>query len=123
MPYIHEQWVAHQKKRWMRHDANRFLLPRFVATELKFDPHQPRVPAGNPDGGQWTLGDTTTELSARMRTQLATRISSTRQQECDLQYRQDTFKCNLIGTAACWRQANFRYAQCMIGGYVPPLYF
>ncbi|MGK2921792.1 MAG: hypothetical protein ACSLE4_03230 [Methyloceanibacter sp.] len=24
------------------------------AVEAKFDPNQPRVPAGNPDGGQWT---------------------------------------------------------------------
>ncbi len=24
----------------------------------KFDPNQPRVPAGNPDGGQWTSGTT-----------------------------------------------------------------
>lgn len=27
---------------------------KFVALARKYDPHQPRVPAGNSDGGQWT---------------------------------------------------------------------
>lgn len=27
----------------------------------KYDPEQPRVPAGNPDGGQWTSGDAASE--------------------------------------------------------------
>jgi hypothetical protein len=26
------------------------------ACELRFDPNQPRIPAGQPDGGQWTTG-------------------------------------------------------------------
>ena len=26
------------------------------AAKVKFDPNQPRVPAGNPDGGEWTDG-------------------------------------------------------------------
>jgi hypothetical protein len=30
------------------------LGQRVRADGLKFDPNQPRVPAGNPDGGQWT---------------------------------------------------------------------
>jgi hypothetical protein len=28
-------------------------LTKALETELKFNPDQPRVPAGNPDGGQW----------------------------------------------------------------------
>lgn len=27
---------------------------KFAALAVKYDPNQPRVPAGNPDGGQWT---------------------------------------------------------------------
>jgi len=35
------------------------------AVEAKFDPNQPRVPAGDPDGGQWTdAGGGTAESSA-----------------------------------------------------------
>ena len=29
---------------------------RHLAVACKYDPNQPRVPAGNPDGGQWTSG-------------------------------------------------------------------
>ncbi|TKT73689.1 hypothetical protein YH63_020925 [Afipia massiliensis] len=48
--------------RWIRPDAARFLKPGtdvasvFPALERKYSPSQPRVPAGNPDGGQWTDG-------------------------------------------------------------------
>lgn len=46
----------------MRPDAARFLAPggavadAFPALSRKYNPNQPRVPAGNPDGGQWTDG-------------------------------------------------------------------
>jgi hypothetical protein len=34
------------------------LDPRYIdALEKRFNPDQPRVPAGSPDGGQWTSGD------------------------------------------------------------------
>lgn len=48
--------------RWLRPDAMRFLVPGtdpakiFPALDRKFNPNQPRVPAGSPDGGQWTDG-------------------------------------------------------------------
>ncbi len=32
------------------------------AAKAKFDPNQPRVPAGNPDGGQWTGTGESTEF-------------------------------------------------------------
>ena len=31
---------------------------------FKYDPNQPRVPAGNPDGGQWTSGGANSGASA-----------------------------------------------------------
>jgi hypothetical protein len=55
----------------VRHDAWRFLPPDQL--QLKYSPDQPRVPAGNPDGGQWTADGNggeeslTTELSAAPR--------------------------------------------------------
>jgi hypothetical protein len=68
MIQIQSAYLAHQRRRWMRLDAFRFVRPdwrRFVKAgfgqelpfalyERKYSPDQPRVPAGNPDGGQWT---------------------------------------------------------------------
>lgn len=63
-------WLRHQQERWLRPDAHRWIRPdaaRFIAPgstvadvfpalSLKYNPSQPRVPAGNSDGGQWTDG-------------------------------------------------------------------
>jgi hypothetical protein len=60
MFYVNKHWLEHQRQRWMRPDAERWLQPnrrlwiRPEAIDRKFSPDQPRVPAGNPDGGQWT---------------------------------------------------------------------
>lgn len=67
---MHPAYEAAQRQRWLRPDADRWLRPdaaRFLAPGVdpssalpalscKFNPNQPRVPAGNPDGGQWTDG-------------------------------------------------------------------
>lgn len=61
-------WLRHQQKRWLRPDGDRFVRPDaarylkpgadpadvFPALAFKYSPNQRRVPAGNPDGGQWT---------------------------------------------------------------------
>ncbi|HEX5422781.1 MAG TPA: hypothetical protein VFW94_04480 [Candidatus Acidoferrales bacterium] len=76
---MNNDWIEHQRRRWMRnaahlhvrHDAHRFAPPVSArsfyardacwdplgALERKYSPDQPRIPAGNPDGGQWTTGD------------------------------------------------------------------
>jgi hypothetical protein len=78
MTQFKPEWLEHQRKRWMRpdahawirHDAHRFMPPgspiyvgRDVvkyfwpdpqADERKYSPDQPRISAGNSDGGQWT---------------------------------------------------------------------
>lgn len=57
-----DRWMQPDAERWVRPDAARFLAPgtraidAFPALDRKFNPNQPRVPAGNPDGGQWTDG-------------------------------------------------------------------
>lgn len=54
------RWMRPDADRWLRPDAARFLKPgriaskAFFGAERKYNPNQPRVPAGNPDGGQWT---------------------------------------------------------------------
>lgn len=60
----HQQarWMRPDAYRWVRPDAARFLKPGtdpatvYPALERKYSPNQPRVPAGNPDGGQWMRG-------------------------------------------------------------------
>jgi hypothetical protein len=56
------RWMRPDAARWIRPDAARFLKPGtdprdvYPALARKYSPDQPRVPAGNPDGGQWTDG-------------------------------------------------------------------
>jgi hypothetical protein len=67
---MRDYWIEYQRRRWMkpnaavwmRPDAARWLLPNqkiwmgLKNREAKYSPEQPRVPAGNLDGGQWTEG-------------------------------------------------------------------
>lgn len=86
---------------------------------LKYDPDQPRVPAGNRDGGEWTTGDTQDSATQHgLRPILAARSN---QAECDLQYKQDTFICQSVGTPLCWSSAMERYAACLAGRQIPAL--
>ena len=78
MTHNNSAYQEHQLKRWMRSDAHRFVRPDwrryvrpgferdhpFALYERKFDPNQPRVPAGDPAGGQWTSDGSTS--SARI---------------------------------------------------------
>ncbi|MFC0241267.1 hypothetical protein [Rhodopseudomonas telluris] len=56
------RWMRPDADRWVRPDVARFLAPGvrpqdvFPALDRKYNPNQPRVPKGNPDGGEWTLG-------------------------------------------------------------------
>jgi hypothetical protein len=59
---------------------------------LKYDPDQPRVPAGNSDGGQWTGGH-----GGEAAVSAARRISPGLEAQCDLQYRRDIFQCRMVG--------------------------
>ena len=47
----------HLRLRWMIADLKLCLVMRELARKAGFNPDQPRVPAGNPDGGQWTRED------------------------------------------------------------------
>lgn len=69
------RWMRPDAHRWIRPDAARFLKPGtdpasvYPALERKYSPNQPRVPAGNPDGGQWTDGDGSSGASVPNSTQ------------------------------------------------------
>ncbi|WP_148287856.1 hypothetical protein [Rhodopseudomonas sp. B29] len=57
------RWMRPDAARWVRPDAARFLGPGirpedvFPALSRKYNPNQPRVPKGNPEGGEWTDSD------------------------------------------------------------------
>jgi hypothetical protein len=71
MPYIHPSALEYERRRWLRPNAHLFIRSdwrRFVqrgseleayyeSIERKYNANQPRVPRGNPDGGQWTSGE------------------------------------------------------------------
>jgi hypothetical protein len=90
-----------------------------VAT-AKFNPNEPRVPAGNPDGGQWTTGGVGGNGEAATSFGLR-RISSDLEEECWTQYQRDLFHCRMVGVRACYEQAMLRYSNCLVGRQIPPL--
>jgi hypothetical protein len=141
MAQVKQTALDREIKRWARPDWRHFwksgresdpLYRLYESVEHKYSPDQPRVPAGVPEGGQWTaeggaggrgpVSDGTPRDQGKPATQIAGRILPQRRAECEEQLRKDTFICNTVRTRSCWAQANFRHSQCLIGGYVPPIY-
>ena len=85
----------------------------------KFDPDQPRVPAGNPDGGQWT-SEGVQPAGRGAATLVARRISPAREAECEAQHARDIFQCKMVGLPACYEQAALRYANCLVWRFRSP---
>jgi hypothetical protein len=127
--------------RFVRPDWRRFVKPgsdAWVLYELyerKFNPEQPRVAAGNSEGGQW-VGDggdgssdgnsprnTDSRPTAEGNTKIAARISQARAEECEIQKRKDDFICKAFKSEPCYGQAMLRYANCLQGLPIPPLNF
>jgi hypothetical protein len=91
----------------------------------KYDPNQPRVPAGNPDGGQWTSGTggegTTNDP---MESYAAARRRGRSLAYCLRQYAIDGLHCNSLEPSQkrpCWAQASERLGNCIAGRPIPPL--
>jgi len=135
MAQFKDAWTAHQLKRWIRPAAHHFVRPdwrRYVRPgferdfpfelyERKYSPDQPRVPAGDPAGGQWTSGDGPETGGAQM--QIAARISPAREAECEIMRRKDEFICKAFKSESCYGQAMLRYSNCLQGRPIPPLNF
>jgi hypothetical protein len=77
MPAIRQEALDEQARRWLRPDWRRFFRPGsqndplyryYERIERKYNPQQPRVPAGQREGGQWT---SETDPSAEPRTREA----------------------------------------------------
>lgn len=102
-----------------------------------FNPNEPRVPAGNPDGGQWTteggnasyttVGTAAHTVSAAGTTQLSAAGRKRSAAWCWNQMQIDMLYCSSLlpvwRVAACRAQANERYAACLTGKPLPPLPF
>jgi hypothetical protein len=88
-------------------------LARLAGT--KFNPGQPRVPAGQPDGGQWTNvgGAPVINVAARRRSSI--------EAECETQYERDLIQCRFVGLPQCYAQAMKRRVACQQGDPIPPL--
>jgi hypothetical protein len=97
--------------------------PNPLAPPPKAPAVSPEPTAGSGRSDPRVLSDATPENIEKPGAQIAARISPALGEKCEFQYRQDIFKCNLLGTMSCWEQAAFRYSQCLRGGYIPPLYF
>ena len=101
-------------------------------SERKYDPNQPRVPAGKPDGGQWTsvgaaLTPPLSQPSSRMPAPYLLAASGRQSAAyCWNQMQIDMLYCSTLPAlvnAACRAQAMERYSACLAGKRLPPLPF
>ena len=84
---------------------------KFESLLRKYDPAQPRVPAGQSTGGQWTDGGIL----------VAGSWNNTNYAKCELQYESDMFQCRMtVWSASCSNQAMLRRTACMKDDPIPP---
>lgn len=84
---------------------------------LKYRPDQPRMPRGQPEGGQWT------NSNGNGGTSVAGRYDPSRASICDAQLELDEELCRVSKSPICWSLAVDRHAACMKNNYIPPLRF
>jgi hypothetical protein len=97
----------------------------------KYRPDQPRVPAGNLDGGQWTgegVGANTEDSTSNpLESFAAARRRGRPMAYCLRQLAIDNLYCASLEPAsvraACRSQAMERFANCIVGRPIPPLPF
>lgn len=105
-------------------------LVRTLRTSLKYDPAQPREPAGSPIGGRWANTESpASEGSGGNGGSLDLLEISNRPSAafCWNQLQIDGLFCSAQfpapRRASCYRQAMERYANCLTGKPLPPLNF
>jgi hypothetical protein len=117
MDFLDIALAEHRRLKWFAADFKLDLMRRHFTG--KYDPSQPRVPAGSPDGGQWERSDSI--AGNQLFTPAARRISPAREAECEEMRRRDEIQCRFVGLRACWAQAYLRYGNCLAGLPIPPL--
>jgi len=124
IPYRPNRLTAVPKTLQVRLEIMKAIRTLFAQDHLeKFDPDQPRVPAGNSDGGQWTNEGgkfRPKDTSGNITTAARSRMSEA---ECEAQFEEDLAICRRVRLDACYGQAMARYAACTSGHQIPPLNF
>jgi hypothetical protein len=97
---------------------------------FKYDPEQPREPAGNPNGGRWTSASgTVSEIAVADNEPVDLLMTANRPSAafCWNQFQIDELFCSAQfpapRRASCRRQTMERYANCLTGKPLPPLNF
>ena len=122
-------WLRFGYEAWKRNHA----------CKAGFNPDEPRAPAGNPDGGQWTVGGagfspggagiTPRHSNSPARRPAPYQMAARGKQSaayCWNQMQIDMLYCATRPApinAACRAQAMERYAACLTGKPLPPLPF
>ena len=105
----------------------RYGLPALRRDQArKYDPNQPRVPAGDSDGVQWTSEGGSEDVTNNPLESFAmARRRGKSTAYCAAQYTIDILLCNSLQPssrrAICRGQAMERYANCLSGRPIPPL--
>lgn len=93
------------------------------ALQRKFNPEQPRVPAGEPEGGQWTSDDSRNSSFEDE----PILVGGRSEHFCWNQLTIDLLYCGSLQppwwATACRSQAMERYSACITGKPLPPLPF
>jgi hypothetical protein len=121
IPYRSQRLMAVPKNLETQIEIRKAIHSLFTVME-KYDPDQPRIPAGNPDGGQWT-GEGAQPTGQIGATPIARRISPELLAECEEQYERDLVVCRMVGLSSCYQQALLRRSNCERGLHIPPLNF
>jgi hypothetical protein len=107
-----------------------FMLVYLMWAERKYSDSQPRVPAGSPDGGQWTSGgggdSSGTDIIFDPLSAIngpVSQIFTSLEDQCDAQLEQDLITCRALASASCYAQAMQRFAACLRGKSLPPFNF
>ena len=107
----------------LRHriSAIRFSIEclRFCGLLRKYNPDQPRSPAGRPDGGQWVDWDRAKDSAGL--------YNEVNRAKCEAQYDSDMFQCSFGASGrsrqVCREQAQSRYTLCMKDLPIPDLIY
>lgn len=114
----------------LRHDLeglkSNVALLRLGRLLTKYESSQPRVPAGQPGGGQWTSGTggetSVTGTGNEQNIIIAGKPLSRSQEEyCEQMHKRDLFQCGIVGLRTCYEQAYLRVTNCLNGRQIPPL--
>ncbi len=84
----------------------------------KYDPDQPRAPAGTAEGGQWVVWSRTSKVAGM--------YNEANRAKCEAQYESDMFQCSFstgYSRIACREQAQNRYTLCMKDVPIPDLIY